>query len=278
MNSGNKMAAGRDFKLCADDYALTPAVSLGILEAVEAGRIDATGAMTTRPFWRTAAHDLASLGDAVQVGLHLDLTLGPPLTRAPRLAPKGRLPSIGRWIRMSRAGALPEAEIRAEIAAQVQAFGEHYGAPPSFVDGHQHVHMLPGIRDWLLDELNARGWTGKLWLRDSSDRLERILRRRVEAPKALLVKVAGQGFAKLAHKRGFSTNEGFSGFSAFDPRRDYSADFARFLVAPGPRHLIMCHPGRVDSELERLDPVTYTREQELEFLLSDRFEDMMAAR
>jgi predicted glycoside hydrolase/deacetylase ChbG (UPF0249 family) len=40
----------------------------------------------------------------------------------------------------------------------------------------------------------------------------------------------------------------------------------------------MCHPGRVDAELERLDPATYSREQELEFLLSDRFLDIVAAR
>ena len=33
----------------------------------------------------------------------------------------------------------------------------------------------------------------------------------------------------------------------------------------------MCHPGRVDDELARLDPVTFSRETELAFLLSDRF-------
>ena len=38
----------------------------------------------------------------------------------------------------------------------------------------------------------------------------------------------------------------------------------------------MCHPGHVDAELRELDPVTVTREQELAFLLSPRFEDMLA--
>jgi predicted glycoside hydrolase/deacetylase ChbG (UPF0249 family) len=123
----------RDLKICADDYGLTQAVSSGILEAVEAGRLDATGAMTTRPFWNIAARDLASLGSAVEVGLHLDLTLGPPLTRMPALAPNGKLPSIGALIRLSQAGRLPKAEIRAEIAAQIDAFGDHYGRAPAFV-------------------------------------------------------------------------------------------------------------------------------------------------
>jgi predicted glycoside hydrolase/deacetylase ChbG (UPF0249 family) len=268
----------RDLTICADDYGLTQAVSAGILEAVEAGRLHATGAMTARPFWKVAARDLASLGDGVEVGLHLDLTLGPPLTPMPVLAPQGRLPSVGRLIGLAHSGRLPEAEIRAEIAAQLDAFGEHYGRAPAFIDGHQHVHMLPGIRDWLFAIAAARGLSQNIWMRDSADSPIRILRRGVQAPKAMIVAAAGSGFAAGAHAHGFATNEGFSGFSAFDPRRDYGRDFAAFLKAPGRRHLVMCHPGRVDAELERLDPATYSREQELEFLLSDRFLDIVAAR
>lgn len=270
------MAAAGKLMLCADDYALTPAVSMGILEALEAGRLDGTSAMTTRPFWPTAARDIESLGPVGQVGLHLDLTMGPSLTRMPRTAPAGQMPTIGRLIRLAEAGKLAEHEIRAEIGAQIDAFSEHYGRAPAYVDGHQHVQMLPQVRDWLFDALAKRGLAGDLWLRDSGDRLARILGRRIEVKKALLVAAVGRGFAAAAQARGFATNDGFAGYSAFDGRRDYAKDFARYLTSSGPRHLIMCHPGRVDSELERLDPVTFTREQELEFLLSDRFTDMMA--
>jgi len=261
----------RSLTICADDYGLTQAVSGGILEAIEAGRLDATGAMTTRPHWKVAARDLASLGGGLEAGLHLDLTLGPPLTGMSRLAPDGRLPAIGRMIRLAHAGQLPEAELRTEIAAQIEAFGVHYGRAPAFIDGHQHVHMLPGIRDWLIEEALKQGLGGKIWMRDSADRMSRILTRGVQVPKAMAVALAGRGFGEAARAQGFITNEGFAGFSAFDPRRDYASDFARFLAAPGQRHLIMCHPGRVDGELERLDPATYSREQELEFLLSDKF-------
>jgi len=267
----------RSLTICADDYGLTPAVTGGILEAIEAGRLHATGAMTTRPYWRVAARDLASLGDGVEAGLHLDLTLGPALTGLKSLTRDGRLPSIMQMIRMAHAGQLPEAELRAEIGAQIDAFVAHYGRAPAFIDGHQHVHMLPGIRDWLMEEATKRGLAGKIWMRDSADRMSRILTRGVQVPKAMTVALAGRGFAAHALAQGFATNDGFAGFSAFDPRRDYAADFARFLAAPGARHLIMCHPGRVDAELERLDPATYSREQELEFLLSDRFKDMQAS-
>ena len=266
----------RPLTICADDYGLTQAVTGGILEAIEAGRLHATGAMTTRPYWKVAARDLASLGEGVEAGLHLDLTLGPALTGLKSLTRNGRLPSILQMIRMAHAGQLPEAELRAEIGAQIDAFGSYFGRAPAFIDGHQHVHMLPGIRDWLLDEATKRGLAGKIWMRDSADRMSRILTRGVEVPKAMTVALAGRGFGERARASGFVTNEGFAGFSAFDPRRDYAADFARFLAAPGARHLIMCHPGRVDAELERLDPATNSREQELEFLLSDRFADVLA--
>ncbi|MGE0195710.1 MAG: hypothetical protein AB7P48_08810, partial [Methylocystis sp.] len=42
--------------------------------------------------------------------------------------------------------------------------------------------------------------------------------------------------------------------------------------------LIMCHPGHVDEDLRKLDPVTITREQELAFLLSPRMPEMLEKR
>jgi predicted glycoside hydrolase/deacetylase ChbG (UPF0249 family) len=39
--------------------------------------------------------------------------------------------------------------------------------------------------------------------------------------------------------------------------------FDRFLQCPGSRMLIMCHPGRSDSELRRIDSLTSQRDAEL---------------
>jgi hypothetical protein len=40
----------------------------------------------------------------------------------------------------------------------------------------------------------------------------------------------------------------------------------------------MCHPGFVDAELERLDPLTTLREKEFAFLAGDGFPALLAAR
>ncbi len=39
----------------------------------------------------------------------------------------------------------------------------------------------------------------------------------------------------------------------------------------------MCHPGFVDSELERLDPLTTLREREFTYFNSDEFPKVLAA-
>jgi chitin disaccharide deacetylase len=264
------------FCLCGDDYALSPGVSRGILEALGADRLSATSVITTRPFWPKGAQGLRQFKAKVDVGLHLNLTLGSPLGEMPAFAASGHLPMISHVLKAARKRDLPEAEIGLEISRQLDSFCEHLDAAPAFVDGHQHVQILPQVRSQLLACLDEKGFSGKVWLRDSSDRPWRILRRRVEVTKALGIAWLGRGFAREASARGYVTNEGFSGFSAFDACHDYAADFARYLRAPGRRHLIMCHPGYCDEELVVADPVTRSRERELGFLLSPAFAAMLA--
>ena len=264
--------------LCADDYAISPGVSLGIREALAAGRLSATGCMANLPFWPQEALALAALAPGADVGLHLNLTLGKPLSLMPQLAPTGRFPAISALISAARRKALPLDEVRAEVSAQLDAFDGHFGRAPDFLDGHQHVQILPGIAGIVLDELARRRLADRVWLRNSADQVARILARASCVPKALALAWLGRDFARLARARGFVTNDGFAGFSAFDSRRNFARDFARFLAAPGLRHLVMCHPGHADAELAALDPVTATREQELAFLLSPDFPALLAAK
>ena len=261
--------------LCADDFALSPAVSRGILEALHEGRLNAASALTTTPFWRGDARSLSAPGLDAAIGIHINLTLGSPLSAMPAFAPAFNFPPLGAVLRGAMLGSLPQAEIRAEIARQIDAFVEAYGHPPDFVDGHQHIQVLPGIRRWLLEELAKRGWAGRMWVRDSTDDLSRIFARRAEIPKALALVAFGLGFKALAESFGFESNDGFAGFSAFDARADYSRAFDSYLKAPGARHLVMCHPGHVDAELIVTDPVTTTRENELTFLLSPAFREAL---
>jgi predicted glycoside hydrolase/deacetylase ChbG (UPF0249 family) len=253
------------FCLCADDYALSPGVTRGILAALEAGALTATSVMTTSPWWPESVPALKTFEGQADIGLHLNLTLGAPLGPMPRFAPHG-FPPLRDILLATRTGRpLPEQEIAEEIERQLDRFAELFGRPPDHVDGHQHVQALPAVRRLLLHALGRRGW--RPWLRDSSDRLWRILAR-PNRKKALIVSYLASGFHKACENQGLATNNGFAGFSSFDCAEDYSTLFASYLRRAGPCHLVMCHPGYVDDELRRLDPVLESREQELRFLLA----------
>ncbi len=251
---------------------MTPGVSRGILQALDAGRISATSAMTTSPWWPEAAGALLPHATQIDIGLHLNLTLGAPLGPMPAFAPAGTLPGIGEVMRRCRRGALPVCEVAAEIERQMDRFLAVAGRAPDHVDGHQHVQVLRPIRHLVVAALQRRGW--RPWLRNSGDSTLRILRRGAAPAKALVLAVLARGFRTDAGR--LATNDGFSGVSSFDPTQDYAAQFARYLRAPGPRHLVMCHPGVVDDALRRLDPVVDTRERELAFLLSPAFDEVLA--
>ncbi|WP_159728075.1 ChbG/HpnK family deacetylase [Methylosinus sp. Ce-a6] len=273
------MAAQRSIALCADDYGLSMGVSLGILEALDAGRLTAVSALTNAERWPAMGRELARRRHDADIGVHFNLTLGRPLANMPKFAPGGVFPPLREVIRAAMRGRLPMEEISAEIDRQIDRFYAVMGRAPDHLDGHQHVHALPGVRTALFDALEKRGLTGeKIWLRDAGDRMHRIVIRGADMRKALAVRAIGRGYRGEATARGFLLNEGFAGFSDFDPQSDYAARFEAYLRAPGERHLVMCHPGRVDEDLRAQDPVTVTREQELAFLLSPRFEEVMTNR
>lgn len=60
--------------LCADDFAVNEAASLGIATLAGASRISATSAMVLSPRWPKDAALLRDLRGRIDVGLHLDWT------------------------------------------------------------------------------------------------------------------------------------------------------------------------------------------------------------
>lgn len=272
------MAYSRNVILCADDFGLADGVSRGIVELAEMGRLSATGAMTNMPGWRRAAPDLRPLKDQIAVGLHLNLTTGAPLGPMPQLAPSGRFPTLRDLLPKALKRQLVAGEIAQEIERQLDVFVEVHGEPPAFVDGHQHVHVLPVIRPALIQILQERGYAGHVWLRDPSDKVAAILRRPIGRRKALVVKSLSRGFARSAQAAGIRTNEGFSGFAPLDLSVPAEWVFKEAFSTLGPHPVVMCHPGYPDDELRALDPAVESRVEELSYLKSDAFPAMLAER
>lgn len=252
--------------VCADDYALTPGVSRAIRELIAAGRISATSVMTVCPYWTDEAAALTAVAGEADIGLHLTLTDQVPLGAMPEFAPSGRFPPIGAVVRASLLGRLPLSEIEGEIERQLLAFIAQWGRQPAHVDGHHHVHQLPGVRTALLRVLERQSGP-RPYLRSCHEPLSRILSRGVASSKAALISTLGTGFAAAARARGFATNDGFSGAYDLEAQPGGLGDlFARFVRNLGPRPLAMCHPGYSDATLAGLDTMTAERDAELDFL------------
>ena len=241
---------------------MTTGISTGIEELAEAGRLSATSAMVTTPHWPTLGPRLAKLRQHVAVGLHFNLTLGQPLGGLPQLAPNGRFGSVGQIIKLGVSGQIAEHEVESELIRQLDLFREIAGQMPDFIDGHQHVHALPGVRTAFLKVIKSSTWQSRPLIRDPADTVTAIMARGAATGKSLMLAALSRGFGEAVRAAGFPTNDGFSGASAFDERQGFGQELNRFLSHPGRRHLVMCHPGHVDDELATLDPVVGRREQE----------------
>jgi predicted glycoside hydrolase/deacetylase ChbG (UPF0249 family) len=255
--------------LCADDYALTEGVSRAIGELAAARRLSATSAIVTTPHWPAMAQRLAIHRGRIAVGLHLNLTLGAPLGPMPGFAPRGVFAKRNTVTARALLGLVQSHEIRAEIERQLDAFERHLGFPPDHIDGHEHMHVLSGIRQCLFQVVVRRYPGTKPLLRDPSDSHKAIAARGGSRAKALAVSALALRFAAGARRRGIPTNLGFSGFSAFDLRVPYRQELEAALRLPGSRHIVMCHPGHADAELAAVDAVVERRRMEYEALMRD---------
>ncbi len=256
----------QEFVLCADDFGLTNGISEGILDLASKRRLSAASCMMNQPATRRNAMALKSHAAYLDIGVHLVLTDLQPLS--PDL---GRCPSIGSLTRRALTGGLPESDIRIELARQLEAFVDIFGRNPDFVDGHHHVHQLPGIRDIVLDLINELFSAHKPYIRSCRERPSVILRRGIDPLKAASLGFLGSALRQHAKARGIPVNDGFSGIYDFSGKVPYGVLFDRFTDGLRPGALIVCHPGMVDEELRILDSLTDQREVERAYFLSDDF-------
>ncbi len=267
-NRGNIL---KPIVICADDYGLSEGVSTAIEELIERGRLSATGAMTGLPGWKRRAGALKALvaRHPADIGLHFTLTGQRALSPARGLARDGHLPEIGPLILRTLAGTLPREAVRDELRAQLDAFEDEWGAPPDFIDGHQHAHALPGIRGIIVAEPTSRYGPRLPWLRNCTEPASWARRRRLGLRKALIVGTLAAGSATHAARAGIATNDSFRGLYGFTDDPPYRTVFRASLAGPGARVLVHCHPGIVDDELRRLDPLLEPRERELAYFRSE---------
>lgn len=121
----------------ADDFGMTPGVTAAILHAMVHGIVTSTTMMVNMHGTEEAAR-LVQDGTVTAVGLHINVTLGKPLTDCPSLTQRGyfikpkNLPNDDRYD--------PE-QLDQELEAQFTRFCLLTGTRPTHLDSHLYAHQ-----------------------------------------------------------------------------------------------------------------------------------------
>src|SRR5215510_15616992 len=242
--------------LCADDYGISPGVNDAIRKLIIGGRINATSVMVVAPHFNSGEAAALDRVNAVEkraaIGLHVTLT-SPFQPLSANFSPlrNGRFLPFKDLLKGATARRLRSEFLIAEIGKQLRSFADIFGRPPDILDGHQHIHLFPQIRDAFL-RVVAQG-APEAWVRQCA---RAKAGRRLQDRKALTLDILSFGFRRKARRLGIKFNPGFAGTYSFNSRANYPKIFPRFLTGLSDGGLVMCHPGFVDDALKSLDSLT----------------------
>jgi predicted glycoside hydrolase/deacetylase ChbG (UPF0249 family) len=242
--------------VCADDFSQNNSISEGILILAKQQRINAISCLVNLPIWSDHCKELPALARTCQLGLHLNLTFGPALSTnwQRRYGPDFR--TVFTLLKQSYLGYLNQHCVEAEIHAQLDAFARK----PDFIDGHQHVHQFPIIRQALLAVYRQRNLSA--FCRNTSSYFPQ--------PKQQLIAVlGGHRFKRLLKEKGILANSCFAGAYPFAKAKNYRQYFKQFLNQMQPGGLVVCHPGLSSEDFT--DPLHCSREHEFNYLMSELY-------
>ncbi|MDX1900399.1 MAG: ChbG/HpnK family deacetylase [Gammaproteobacteria bacterium] len=257
----------KKFTLCADDYGQNGAVSQAIIQLLERERLSAVSCMVTQPDWQVAAGELKRFQDRAEFGLHFNLTEGEPLSSA--LKQSHGFMSLPKLLLRAQFRYLNADAIQAELEAQIDAFSQAMGHLPHFIDGHQHIHQFPVIRDALLAVYESRLQGSQCYLRCTAESYQDCLRGPGRFKRIILQWSGAQAFKKALQARRIPHNTSFSGVYDFAKAAYYASFFPFFLRSISDGGLILCHPGLAAAS--KSDPLYDARHYELNYLASEQF-------
>lgn len=239
--------------LCADDFGYNAKINQGVITLLQNNRISATSCMTNMPAFKEGADELRAFQNHADIGLHFNLPY-----------------SISTLLIKSHLRLLKFDEIYQALETQYKTFVEVLGFTPSHIDGHQHIHHLPIIRDVLVKFINDNQLNDKLYVRNVNP----------HAPASpignfiktqIIIHTGAKQLHKLLHQHQIKHNQSFSGIYTFGQVDNYREKFLSFINAIDDNPIIMCHPGFTDDT----DVIGKNRLIEFEYFNSSQFIDDM---
>lgn len=132
-----------NLRIIADDLGLYPSVNDGIIFLLKEGKIDGASIMANGKDFEDAVSKIKELEFQPQIGIHLVLVEEESLTGIKFL--KNHKTFFVKYI----FGLIKLLDIEREIRAQLDKCLQA-GIKPSFINSHQHLHLLPGIMNLII--------------------------------------------------------------------------------------------------------------------------------
>lgn len=244
---------------CADDFALNTSISYAILKLLAMHRLNAVSCMTQSPDWDIWGPQLLVYKNDVDIGLHFNLTHYFPYVNQVQHSSLKQL-MINAWLRK-----LDKKRIYQELQNQWDRFVAVMGFVPDFIDGHQHIHQFPIIRDVLIDFAAKNQFNG--WVRSLSGTIVTPSEHRIKS--ILLPWLGSKSLAALCQKFNIKTNDQFAGIYDFSNPFNYQELVCHWLSRVSQSAVVMCHPAF--SNEPSSDVIALARYQEYLYLSSDTF-------
>jgi chitin disaccharide deacetylase len=272
----------------ADDLGWTEGVNRGIAEAHRSGIVTSASLLANGVAFASGA-ELARTTPGLGVGVHLNLTDGPstaqPELVATLLNDKGAFEGgpEALLLRIAKRD-LTLIEVEQEWEAQIEKVKEA-GIKPTHLDGHKHVHMLPGLFEIAL-RLAKRYSIGAIRVAHEASSLRAALSAGHERHTAVVIKqgVQARGLKLLARDAreqaqhaGISTADYFCGIAQTgELTREGVMRLLRNL--PDGTTELMCHPGYADAELQSTATrLQGSRQTELQILTDVEIRNLVAS-
>jgi hopanoid biosynthesis associated protein HpnK len=277
----------RNLIVNADDLGWTAGVNRGIAEAHRNGIVTSASLLANGGAFAEAvelARDTGGLG----VGVHLNLNDGPPV------APRESVPSLvndsGEFeggpdallLKIATRG-LSMGEVEIEWGAQI-AKARDAGIEPTHLDGHKHVHMLPGLFEIAL-RLAKRHGIGAIRVSHEASSLRAALsigERRAavvlkQGVQARGLKLLARDAREQAKRAAVSTADYFCGIAQTgELSKEGVARLLRSL--PEGTTELMCHPGYADDALRKTSTrLQGSRQKEVEILTDKEIRNLVAS-
>src|SRR2546423_6863531 len=224
----------------ADDFGISRGVNVGIIEAAEAGAVTSASLIVNLPAFADAL-DRAVPYPSLSIGLHLNFTVGRPLTAAASLTQRNSGEFYPLHLLMARAslGLLDPRDIARECLAQIDRMTGG-GFPPTHLDSHRHVHAHPAISGTVTRAAASRGIFEvrvpcEPWRVNPSDW------------RASLKKAGLLIAARVSRLRQANRGKAFVGISLQGTNSFAARLFALIPQLPAGTTELMVHPGHVDA-------------------------------